>query len=93
MPLALKIDETQIDNKTSTLRIPKISDALKRKLVDRQLASFGSLKKSCRANDGGFRALLIALGATEEEVEFLVSIIRQGQTMPPTMPRPQQPSA
>jgi hypothetical protein len=91
--LALHIDGQKIDNKTSTLRLPKLSDTLKRKLVDRQLTSFGSLKKSCRANDGAFKSLLIALGATGDEVGFLVSIIRQGQTMPPGTPRPQQPSA
>jgi hypothetical protein len=86
--LALQVEGQRIDNKTSTFKIPNLSEILRQKLVDRRFTSFGSLKKSCRANDGAFKSLLISLGAKPEEVAFLVSIIRQGQTIPPSPPQP-----
>lgn len=87
--LAFKVEGVYIDNKTSTVRLPRLEIVLKKKLANKGYATFGRLKKGCRSNEGAFKSTLFSLGATEEEVAFLISIIQKGRTVPPSAPNAQ----
>ncbi len=91
VPLTIRIGERLINNKTDVERIPGISRNLARALKERRTPTFAQVKSRCRANEGAFSSTLIALGASDEEVKLLVSLVRRSQTLPP--PRSQKDKA